>query len=90
MAALEADERDPADLVLTDYSMPRMNGDELLVRLRERRPSVPAIVLTGYTGHEGLGGRLTVVLDKPIRLSRLAGQIAALLVVAHDGDGQRS
>jgi two-component system, cell cycle sensor histidine kinase and response regulator CckA len=37
------------DLVITDYLMPSMLGDELLERLRERRPHLKALVITGHT-----------------------------------------
>jgi len=36
------------DLVITDYLMPDMLGDELIGRLRERRPDVRVLVLTGH------------------------------------------
>jgi DNA-binding NtrC family response regulator len=36
------------DLLITDYLMPSMLGDELLGRVRERRPSLKALVITGY------------------------------------------
>lgn len=39
---------DAFDLVLTDWSMPAMNGDRLIRRLRELRPDIRTIVCTGY------------------------------------------
>ena len=36
------------DLVITDYLMPSMTGDELLGRLRETHPTLKALVMTGY------------------------------------------
>jgi CheY-like chemotaxis protein len=36
------------DLVITDYLMPSMTGDELLGRLREAHPTVKALIMTGY------------------------------------------
>ena len=46
VAALEiADERHP-DVVVTDLDMPRMNGMELLEKLRARDPDLPVIVVT--------------------------------------------
>ena len=36
------------DLVLTDYSMPAMRGDELAERVKQRLPHVPVIIMTAY------------------------------------------
>jgi two-component system NtrC family response regulator len=40
------------DLVITDYRMPGMNGVEFLAILRTVLPSVPVIMLTGYSSVE--------------------------------------
>jgi CheY-like chemotaxis protein len=36
------------DLVVTDFRMDGMNGAELAMNLRARRPDVPIIIVTGY------------------------------------------
>lgn len=36
-----------SDLIVTDYYLPDINGADLIKRLRERRPDLPAILLTG-------------------------------------------
>lgn len=36
------------DLVITDYMMPDMTGDELTRRIREVRPDIPVVLCTGY------------------------------------------
>ncbi len=41
------------DLVITDYKMPRMNGLELIERIRERAADIPIILISGYV--DGLG-----------------------------------
>lgn len=40
------------DLVITDYQMPEINGVEFLMTLRKALPSVPVIMLTGYSSVE--------------------------------------
>ena len=51
--ALERFMRDSFDLVITDYKMPRMNGLELIERIRERAGDIPIILISGYV--DGLG-----------------------------------
>src|SRR5262245_19812492 len=36
------------DLVITDYLMAEMTGDELIARIREVRPQLKALVITGH------------------------------------------
>lgn len=43
---LETDSR--FDVVVTDYAMPGMNGFELAQRIKERNPTLPIILATGY------------------------------------------
>jgi DNA-binding NarL/FixJ family response regulator len=38
----------PVDLVLVDVSLPRMNGIELVRALRERRPELRCLMLSGH------------------------------------------
>jgi len=44
----------PIDLVLMDYHLPRLNGQETLVQIRELDPKVPAVILSGGL-HDGIG-----------------------------------
>jgi hypothetical protein len=57
VAALSADALDPAEVLVTDLRMPRMGGRELVAHLRERRPDLPVVVLSGYAVDAGgIGG----------------------------------
>ena len=40
------------DLVISDYLMPEMDGITFLARVREIKPEVPRIILTGYADKE--------------------------------------
>lgn len=79
VAALELDGSDPADAVVTDLSMPRMVGTELLERLRERRPLLPGVIVTGYADRVGPAARLTGVLIKPVAIGTLLSTLAGLI-----------
>ncbi len=47
-AALAALDERGADVVVTDWKMPEMDGLELLRRLRARRPALPVILVTAH------------------------------------------
>jgi diguanylate cyclase (GGDEF)-like protein len=44
---------DQADLVLTDMSMPRMDGLGLLLEIKRRRPELPVAIMTAYASVDG-------------------------------------
>jgi len=46
-AALEALHREPADLIVSDLTMPGLSGIELLEEIRRAHPSVDFLLLTG-------------------------------------------
>src|SRR4051812_24852906 len=48
-AALEIAKTTDLDVVITDQRMPEMTGVELLEKIREFKPDVAGIVLTGFT-----------------------------------------
>ena len=52
--ALEQFTKQKYDLVVTDYKMPRMNGLELIVRLREEDPGSPIVLVSGFVDTLGL------------------------------------
>lgn len=50
--ALQYIQGNEVDLVVSDYLMPEMDGISFLARVRELRPEVPRIILTGYADKE--------------------------------------
>jgi diguanylate cyclase (GGDEF)-like protein len=46
--ALEVLRTEHVDLVLLDYHMPGMTGEEVVLRLRQFKPHVPVVLQTGY------------------------------------------
>lgn len=75
--------QEPIDLLITDYLMPSMTGDELLGRLREKQPGVKALIVTGHG--PVLAGELPewwhaeAHLDKPFRVDALREAVIGLI-----------
>jgi signal transduction histidine kinase/ActR/RegA family two-component response regulator len=76
------------DVLVTDLSMPGMDGLALIRKARKHRPDLPAILLTGYAGHGAqmaVGGSLNgtfTLMRKPVTEAQLIDRIEALLAVA--------
>jgi PAS domain S-box-containing protein len=62
------------DLLLTDFSMPGMTGDELIKALRKLQPDLPVVVATGYAEVVSTGTGITR-LAKPFDRATLASAI---------------
>jgi signal transduction histidine kinase/ActR/RegA family two-component response regulator len=75
---------DPAafDLVITDLAMPGLSGDQLAAAVKQRSPTTPVIMLTGFgdqaNGREPPAG-VELVASKPITLSRLRAALAQVV-----------
>jgi signal transduction histidine kinase len=73
--ALELFRKTPADLVITDQSMPGMNGVQLSVSIKQQAPNTPVILLTGFgeelnaAGHAP--GGVNLVVGKPVSAADL-------------------
>ncbi len=59
--ALEKFDKDDFDILVTDFRMEGMNGIELARKIRERSPSTPVIIVTGYGPIDENKDRLTVL-----------------------------
>jgi DNA-binding response OmpR family regulator len=75
--ALEADDRDPADLILLDLRLPDMHGTDVALDLRARRPRLPIVVLSGYAAEMGLVPA-NLVLRKPLEPQSIPDMILPL------------
>ena len=65
--ALELCGKHNFDVVVTDYKMPKMNGIELIGRLRKLHPATSVILISGFTDTLGLDEATTgadIVLQK--------------------------
>ncbi len=71
--------REPYDLVITDYAMPEMRGDELAATIKELDPSQPILMLTGSAEFLTQGVmRVDALLMKPFALEDLREAITRL------------
>jgi PAS domain S-box-containing protein len=72
-------DRRTIDLLVTDYSMPRMNGVQLATAARDIRPDLPVLLATGYAELPAGSGHDLPRIGKPYRQNQLAAEIAKLL-----------
>lgn len=82
LALIETGE--PVDAMVSDFSMPGMNGVVTIEKVRALRPLLPCFLLTGYMGERAaLSAENTFTLvRKPVSGEALAAQIKAGLVKA--------
>jgi PAS domain S-box-containing protein len=67
------------DLMVTDYSMPKMTGTQLAAAAREIKPDLPILLATGYADMPA-GSELNLPrLGKPYQQDQLAAEIAKIL-----------
>ena len=75
------------DLVITDFSMPGMQGDQLVARIRQLMPNQPIIMTTGFVeeykvfGQES--GRVDALLLKPFSHEDLHEAVEKALFAEH-------
>jgi PAS domain S-box-containing protein len=91
-AALEIGSRVDAtfDVILSDFAMPGMNGLDTIRAVREMRPSIRAVLMTGYADDEVLDAHddRTVLVRKPITLNDLVAVLADHQEPAADGEAE--
>ena len=68
------------DVVITDFSMPVMKGDELAARIKARSPEQPVVMITAYAEVLKSSGNplkgVDFVISKPFLLENLREAIA--------------
>jgi CheY-like chemotaxis protein/anti-sigma regulatory factor (Ser/Thr protein kinase) len=69
----------PFDLMITDYSMPRMTGMQLAEAVRKLRPDLPIVLATGYAELPADATLELPRLDKPYMIRDLARAIEAVM-----------
>ena len=86
--ALTLFEQHPFDLVITDFAMPNMKGDQLAAAIKSRKPGQPVVLITAYAemlqsaGHKLQG--VDFVISKPFLLENLREAITKTTPALHD------
>jgi two-component system response regulator AtoC len=74
-SALAIFEASQFDLIITDYNMPGIMGDELAALMKQKRPSQPIILTSGNFPAEFTDGNLVsgvdYLLNKPVTMSEM-------------------
>lgn len=77
---LSAFDSDRFDVVITDRAMPDISGEDVAARMKEKRPEIPIIMVTGYGEDSGgsgeTRGNFDCVLSKPIDVKTLRTAIS--------------
>jgi len=75
MEALGSVEKQKVDLIITDLSMPKMNGLELIVKVKRIHPHIPIAVISAYGSAENTTYALTRgafnFIAKPFKISQV-------------------
>ncbi|MBV8094219.1 MAG: response regulator [Acetobacteraceae bacterium] len=71
------------DAVVTDHAMPEMSGAALLGLIRELRPGLRGLIITGYAGDPSIATSSVtndmLVLPKPFQRDELIGRVKELI-----------
>jgi DNA-binding response OmpR family regulator len=71
--------QDQFDLVLTDWRMPFVEGDELACKIRELAPQQRILMITGHPNKPSRVNPVDAILYKPFNLDDLRQMISKLL-----------
>jgi CheY-like chemotaxis protein len=77
--ALDLFRKSRFDLVMTDFRIPFMRGDELALAMRRLVPNQPILMITAYPQLRGPHNPVDAVLRKPFGHIRLRETVAKLL-----------
>ncbi len=91
-AALEMLGAGKFDLVITDYEMPGMKGDELATAIKGRFPKLPVVMITAYAELLQSSGKpatgVDAVISKPFLLENLREAIAKVTALQRASQGR--
>ncbi|MGB1221145.1 MAG: response regulator, partial [Alcanivoracaceae bacterium] len=82
-AALRLFDQRDVDLAIVDVELPRLDGYQVAREMRNQRPSLPILVISGNTGEswrqQAMDAGATDYLIKPIRLDGLNAALSRIL-----------
>ena len=85
-AALELFQKAKFDLIIVDYKMPGMNGDELAAAIKALDPHQPIVMVTAHPETLASSGNplvgVDLVISKPFDLQELRSAVSKLLTKA--------
>lgn len=79
-AAVRISESDQIDGIVTDFRMAGMDGRELVERLRQRQPDLPAIIVSAFASDVPVGNRNTKIFNKPVDPMILVHRMSDMLI----------
>jgi|SRR5436190_22689988 len=81
--ALELVNKEKFDLIITDFAMPQMKGDELATLIKARTPGQPVIMITAYAEMLQSSGNplagVDEIISKPFLLDDLREALAKVV-----------
>jgi DNA-binding response OmpR family regulator len=70
----------PLDLLIVDYVLPNVNGRDLTARLRERQPTLPVILMSGFLPSPDLAPPPpSMFMQKPMRTTVVVEAVNTML-----------
>ena len=72
------------DLVVMDFEMPFVKGDELAARIKQVAPSQPILMITAFQQRPNKNNPVDKVLNKPFDCARLRETVSELLSPGSD------
>ncbi len=78
------------DLVVTDYEMPFVKGNELAARIKHVAPRQPILMVTAYGHKRGADNPVDAVVNKPFDTAKLRELINELLAESVSGAGPQT
>lgn len=77
------------DLILVDYNLPDLNGEEAILLAKKSCPDVPAIVVTGAVGEDTAVGLLQKGAADFVLKERISGRLAPAVLRALEESSNR-